>query len=68
MDDWSPYVAILGVDAPWDVDRVELRESEQVVHAWVTARVGTRFVCPECKAAGPIYDHCAFWRLMKVLS
>ena len=57
MDDRSLYATILGLEAPWDVDRVELRESEQVVHVWVTARAGTRFVCPACGEAGPIYDH-----------
>lgn len=57
MDDRSLYAAILGLDAPWEVGRVELRETEQVVHVWVAAREGTRFVCPECGAAGPIYDH-----------
>ena len=57
MDDRSLYATILGLSAPWDVERVELREAEQVVHVWVTAQEGTRFVCPECGVAGPIYDH-----------
>lgn len=57
MDDRSLYATILGLQAPWDVDRVELRETEQIVHVWVSAQEGTRFVCPECGEAGPIYDH-----------
>jgi transposase len=57
MDDRSLYATILGLAAPWDVERVELRETEQVVHVWVVAHEGTPFVCPECGAAGPIYDH-----------
>jgi hypothetical protein len=54
MDDRSLYATILGLSAPWDVERVELRETEHVVHVWVTAQVGTRFVCPECGEPGPI--------------
>ena len=57
MDDRSLYAAILGLEAPWEVERVELRETEQVVHVWVRAQEGTQFVCPECREVGPIYDH-----------
>lgn len=57
MDDRSLYATILGLDVPWEVERVELRETEQVVHVWVQERVGTPFGCPECGAAGPVYDH-----------
>lgn len=31
--------------------------TEQVVHVWVQAREGTRFTCPECGEASPVYDH-----------
>jgi transposase len=61
MDDRSLYATILGLAAPWEVERVELTEAEHVVHVWVTAREGTRFVCPECGAASPIYDHSERW-------
>lgn len=57
MDDRSLYATILGLAEPWDVERVELKEVEQAVHVWVHARAGTRFVCPECGKASPIYDH-----------
>ncbi|MDQ6633240.1 MAG: transposase [Gemmatimonadota bacterium] len=57
MDDRSLYATILGLEAPWEVERGELRETEQVVHVWVTAQEGTRFVCPACGEAGAIYDH-----------
>jgi transposase len=36
---------------------VELRPDEKAVHIWVSARAGTRFACPECGSAAPIYDH-----------
>ena len=57
MDDRSLYATILGLAAPWEVERVELTESEQVVHVWVHARDGTAFGCPVCGEASPIYDH-----------
>jgi transposase len=63
MDDRSLYATILGLEAPWEVERVELTTTEQVVHVWVQARDGTSFVCPECGATSPIYDHHArSWR------
>lgn len=57
MDDRTLYATILGLDTPWDVERVELQMEEQVVHVWVQAREGTRFTCPECSEASPVYDH-----------
>ena len=57
MDDRSLYATILGMQAPWDVERVELRDTEQAVHVWVREQRDARFVCPECGASGPIYDH-----------
>jgi hypothetical protein len=57
MDDRSLYATILGMQAPWDVERVELREAEQAVHVWVREAAGTSFGCPECTAPSPTYDH-----------
>lgn len=57
MDDRALYATILGLSDPWDVERVELRPEEKAVHIWVGERAGTRFVCPECGEAAPIYDH-----------
>lgn len=63
MDDRALYATILGLEAPWGVERVELRESEQAVHVWVREAVGTSFNCPECAAASPVYDHVErVWR------
>ena len=57
MDDRGLYQTILGLTAPWTVERVELREAEQAVHVFVEATAGTTFTCPECGAAAPVYDH-----------
>ena len=37
MDDRSLYATILGMEAPWGVERVELREVEQAVHVGARA-------------------------------
>jgi transposase len=57
VDDRALYATILGLTEPWDVDRVELRPEEKAVHIWVLERTGSRFTCPECGAAAPVYDH-----------
>lgn len=57
MDDRALYATILGVQEPWQVERVDLRATEKAVHIWVSERVGSQFTCPECQAAAPIYDH-----------
>lgn len=57
MDDRSLYATILGMEAPWGVERVELRELEQAVHVWVREHAGVTFGCPECAAPSPISDH-----------
>lgn len=57
MDDRALYATILGLTEPWQVDRVELRESEQAVHLWVREAAGARFTCPECGEPAPVYDH-----------
>lgn len=34
MYDRSVYATILGLSQAWEVERVELREREQIVHVW----------------------------------
>lgn len=57
MEDRALYQTILGLSAPWVVERVELREAEQAVRVFVEAAVGTAFTCPDCGTPGPVYDH-----------
>ena len=57
MDDRALYQTILGLSAPWQVERVELRPEPGEVEVWVPAAAGTGFACPECDAAAPIHDH-----------
>lgn len=57
MEDRELYQTILGLQTPWTVSRVELREAEHAVHVWAEARPGTGFSCPDCGASAPVYDH-----------
>ena len=57
MEDRALYQTILGLDEPWQVERVELREAEHTVQVFVEAPAGTVFLCPECGAPTPVYDH-----------
>ncbi len=57
MDDRGLYQTILGLQQPWNVARVELRETAAAVDVWVEAVAGTTFACPHCDEPAPIYDH-----------
>lgn len=51
------YTAVLGLKAPWSVERVETQLDAGEVHVTVALPKHTRWVCPECGAAAPIHDH-----------
>ena len=51
------YTAVLGLEAPWRVERVETQLKAGEVHVWVALPKGERWVCPECLAVAPIHDH-----------
>lgn len=57
MRDVEFYRHLLGVVAPWSVERVELSVAEQRVDVWVGHPNGTRWPCPECGAELATYDH-----------
>src|SRR3989442_15266 len=57
MRDRELYATILGVQAPWTVERVELDVAGGAVHVWLTRAEGAPAPCPECQTACPIYDH-----------
>ena len=64
MRDTELYRHLLGLVAPWEVDRVELSVSGGRVDVWVGHPNLTRFACPDCDAQLPVYDHSAerAWR------
>ena len=53
----SLYAAVLGLKAPWAIERVETMLDAGEVHVWVALPRGERWVCPECLAEAPIHDH-----------
>jgi transposase len=57
VDDRALYRAILGLSAPWQVERVTLRMEPCEVEVWVAATAETPFGCLECAAPSPIHDH-----------
>jgi transposase len=62
--DTDLYRHLLGLVAPWEVDRVELSVADGRVDVWVRHPDRTRFACPDCDTPLPVYDHSAerAWR------
>ncbi len=57
MRDTELYRQVLGLEAPWEVDRVELSTEGGRVDVWVNHPRGTRWTCPSCERVLPAYDH-----------
>ena len=57
MDDKTLYAKLLGLMAPWGVEKVELKLSEGEVHVWVALPAKELWVCPDCLERAPIHDH-----------
>src|SRR5579864_8141365 len=57
MQDHELYRRILGIEAPWQVERVELKLEEGEVHVYLTHGDKLDWACAECGALGPLYDH-----------
>jgi len=50
------YATILGIEAPWHVTAVELKERAEEVHVTVALGASARRVCPTCARVCPGYD------------
>ena len=57
LDERDLYQQILGVVAPWQVDRVELKLAEGEIHVYLKHAEGAEWPCPECGKACSLYDH-----------
>ena len=57
MQDHELYRRILGIEAPWQVERVELQLKDGEVHVYLTHKDHLEWACAECGALGPLYDH-----------
>jgi len=56
MLDTELYSRILGIVAPWSVDRVELSDDAQVVTVSLSHDRSVPLHCPECNQSAPGYD------------
>src|SRR5438445_12783390 len=57
MQDRELYRQILGIEAPWFVERVELKLAEGEVHIYLEHGEMASWPCPECEASCQLYDH-----------
>jgi transposase len=59
MDSTELYRQLLGVTAPWTVDRVDMDVQGLSVDVHLAHGYGTRFACPKCGLSSSVYDHLA---------
>ena len=64
MQDRQLYQEILGISAPWYVERVELGIEQGVVNVYLAHREEATWICSECDRECPLHDHAAqrTWR------
>ena len=64
MQDTKLFETILGIQAPWAIDRVTLDTSGKRVDLWAAHRDATRWPCPECAQTLACHDHAEerVWR------
>lgn len=64
VQDTELYRHLLGIVAPWTVDRVELDPNERRVDVWAVHPAGERWPCPECGQPLSLFDHAEerVWR------
>lgn len=58
MRDTELYRHLLGLVAPWAVERVGLSAEEGRVDVWVVHPGRTRFACADCERKLSVYDRC----------
>ena len=56
MDDKELYRQILGVVAPWKIERIELEMDNDRVDIYLGWPYGTEGICPECETTCKIHD------------
>jgi transposase len=57
MRDVELYRQLLGLEAPWSVERVELSVEDQRVDVYASHAAALRWPCPECGEKLPVNDH-----------
>lgn len=58
------YRELLGLERPWEVERVRISSEERRIIVGISHRRGIRFPCSECGMDLPVYDHAGprVWR------
>lgn len=58
------YRQLLGIVAPWTVERVDLDASAQKIDVYLEHQEGHRWACPECEKTCGLHDHAEerVWR------
>jgi transposase len=64
MQDRELYRYVLGLEEPWQVEKVQLDVRGEQVDVWAGHKEGVLWPCPECGAQLPVYDHAPerVWR------
>jgi hypothetical protein len=57
MRDVELYRLLLGIEAPWEVQSVDLSVADQKVDVMVGHAKRVRWPCPECGTERSVYDH-----------
>lgn len=57
VNDKALYQALLGLESPWSVERVDLDVAAQKVDVWVGHPAGQLWRCPTCGQERSCYDH-----------
>ncbi|EQD79694.1 transposase IS204/IS1001/IS1096/IS1165 family protein, partial [mine drainage metagenome] len=57
VKDTELYRHLLGIVAPWSVERVEMSVAERRVDVWVSHPPEIRWACPECGQLLSLFDH-----------
>ena len=57
MQDTELYKHLLGLAAPWFVERVDLNMADQRVDVWVEDPRNLKWECPECGSGCSLHDH-----------
>ena len=57
MKDTDLYAALLHLRHPWRVREVKLDLASSRVDVWIEHAPDTKWCCPECGKASPLYDH-----------
>jgi transposase len=57
VQDHELYRRVLGIEAPWFVDAVDLRLESGEIHVCLRHHDMIEWPCPECGAACRLYDH-----------